>query len=109
MQNSVMFSPVAERLCFQDVVKILLQRGAGVNSQDKDNITALMEASIMDHRDVVKHLLKVQSRSCDTLLCERDTHRNRDSNNVDDTTGPGERVTRSMTHIWPGQAWLRKP
>lgn len=44
----------------QDVVKILLQRGAGVNSKDKDNITALMEASIMDHRDVVKHLLKVK-------------------------------------------------
>ena len=43
----------------QDVVKILLQRGANVNSKDKDNITALMEASIMDHRDVVKHLLKV--------------------------------------------------
>lgn len=44
---------------YQDVVKVLLQRGAGVNSKDKDNITALMEASIMDHRDVVKHLLKV--------------------------------------------------
>lgn len=41
-------------------MKILLQRGAGVNSKDKDNITALMEASIMDHRDVVKHLLKVK-------------------------------------------------
>lgn len=40
-------------------MKILLQRGAGVNSKDKDNITALMEASIMDHRDVVKYLLKV--------------------------------------------------
>lgn len=40
-------------------MKILLQRGANVNSKDKDNITALMEASIMDHRDVVKHLLKV--------------------------------------------------
>lgn len=38
---------------------MLLQRGAGVNCKDKDNITALMEASIMDHRDVVKHLLKV--------------------------------------------------
>lgn len=38
---------------------MLLQRGAGVNSKDKDNITALMEASIMDHRDVVRHLLKV--------------------------------------------------
>ena len=47
---------------YQDVVKVLLQRGAGVNSKDKDNITALMEASIMDHRDVVKHLLKVRSR-----------------------------------------------
>ena len=43
-------------------MKVLLQRGAGVNSKDKDNITALMEASIMDHRDVVKHLLKVRSR-----------------------------------------------
>lgn len=32
-----------------------------MNSKDKDNITALMEASIMDHRDVVKHLLKVRS------------------------------------------------
>lgn len=53
---------------FQDVVKILLQRGAGVNSKDKDNITALMEASIMDHRDVVKHLLKVKSRSCATAV-----------------------------------------
>lgn len=46
---------------WQDVVKTLLQRGAGVNSKDKDNITALMEASIMDHRDVVKHLLKVST------------------------------------------------
>lgn len=44
-------------------MKILLQRGAGVDSKDKDNITALMEASIMDHRDVVKHLLKVKSWS----------------------------------------------
>lgn len=42
-------------------MKVLLQRGAGVNSKDKDNITALMEASIMDHRDVVKHLLKVST------------------------------------------------
>lgn len=42
-------------------MKILLQRGAGVDSKDKDNITALMEASIMDHRDVVKYLLKVPS------------------------------------------------
>lgn len=49
---------------YQDVVKILLQRGAGVNSKDKDNITALMEASIMDHRDVVKHLLKVRAAMC---------------------------------------------
>lgn len=40
---------------------MLLQRGAGVNSKDKDNITALMEASIMDHRDVVKHLMKVNN------------------------------------------------
>lgn len=47
----------------QDVVKLLLQRGAGVNSKDKDDITALMEASIMDHRDVVKHLLKVRAGS----------------------------------------------
>lgn len=46
---------------WQDVVKVLLQRGAEVNSKDKDNITALMEASIMDHRDVVKHLLKVHT------------------------------------------------
>lgn len=40
-------------------MKILVQRGAGVNAKDKDKITALMEASIMDHRDVVKYLLKV--------------------------------------------------
>lgn len=53
-------SPVSVSCLRQDVVKILLQRGADVNSKDKDNITALMEASIMDHRDVVKHLLKVK-------------------------------------------------
>lgn len=59
--------------CYQDVVKILLQRGAGVNSKDKDNITALMEASIMDHRDVVKHLLKVKSRFCVPYAARRET------------------------------------
>lgn len=47
-------------------MKVLLQRGAGVNSKDKDNITALMEASIMDHRDVVKHLLKVRHAALPT-------------------------------------------
>lgn len=49
----------------QDVVKLLLQRGADLDCRDKGNITALMEASIMDHRDVVKHLLKVIYHCCD--------------------------------------------
>lgn len=39
-----------------------------MNSKDKDNITALMEASIMDHRDVVKHLLKVKGEACAVAL-----------------------------------------
>lgn len=70
-KSLVLLSPCPTIL--QDVVKILLQRRAGVNSKDKDNITALMEASIMDHRDVVKHLLKVMARSCVTNSAGRET------------------------------------
>src|SRR6056297_570918 len=32
--------------------------GADVNARDKDNITALMEAAIMGHKDIVNHLIK---------------------------------------------------
>lgn len=56
---SIVFDVFCHCPSCQDVVKLLLQRGAGLDCRDKDNITALMEASIMDHRDVVKHLLKV--------------------------------------------------
>ena len=38
----------------QDIVKTLLSKGADVNARDKDDITPLMEASIMDHADVVR-------------------------------------------------------
>lgn len=33
-----------------DMVKFLLDSGADVNAQDKDHITALMEAAIMGHK-----------------------------------------------------------
>lgn len=37
-----------------------LAQGADVNAKDKDEISGLMEASIMGHVDVVKELLKVR-------------------------------------------------
>lgn len=39
-----------------------LPQGADVNAKDKDEISGLMEASIMGHVDVVKELLKVTSQ-----------------------------------------------
>lgn len=42
------------------MVKFLLDSGADVNAKDKDDITALMEAAIMGHKDIVTHLIKVQ-------------------------------------------------
>lgn len=37
-------------------------QGADVNAKDKDEISGLMEASIMGHVDVVKEMLKVRER-----------------------------------------------
>lgn len=37
-------------------------KGADVNAKDKDEISGLMEASIMGHVAVVKELLKVRQR-----------------------------------------------
>ena len=41
----------------QDMVKMLLETGAEVNSQDEDGSTALMCASEHGHADIVKMLL----------------------------------------------------
>ena len=48
-----------------DIVKLLLSRGADVNAKDRDDITSLMEAAIMNHISVVKHLYNV-SLPCPT-------------------------------------------
>lgn len=43
-------------------------QGADVNAKDKDEISGLMEASIMGHVDVVKELLKVTvTPPCDAM------------------------------------------
>lgn len=50
----------AKTSCFLAcVLFVCLSQGADVNAKDKDEISGLMEASIMGHVAVVKELLKV--------------------------------------------------
>jgi ankyrin repeat protein len=41
-----------------NIVKYLISKGSLVNLRDKDNVTALMEASVGGHLPVVEHLVK---------------------------------------------------
>jgi ankyrin repeat protein len=47
------------------MVRMLLQRGAGVNLQDSNGVTALMDAALRGHTTVVQALLDAKA---DTLL-----------------------------------------
>lgn len=49
-------------------------QGADVNAKDKDEISGLMEASIMGHVDVVKELLKVWPGRLDTFSRDISSH-----------------------------------
>ncbi len=49
---------VASRNCHAEVVKILLENGAQVNLQEKDEWSALMIASQNGHAEVVNRLVE---------------------------------------------------
>ena len=56
-----------------DMVKMLLEAGASVNTQDEDGSTALMCASEHGHTEIVKMLLA--HTECDPTLTDNVSHR----------------------------------